>query len=95
MSHLSPLLKQATSVRHSSASRYANRLRVLVVDDNPTNREILQDQLANAGIRVAAAHSGACASETARPIAMICVAAKISVNAESPKRNGPMSSPSM
>src|SRR6266851_5174642 len=58
--------QQATSVRHSSASRYANRLRVLVVDDNPTNREILQDQLSNAGIRVAAAHSGAEALTMAR-----------------------------
>jgi signal transduction histidine kinase/DNA-binding response OmpR family regulator len=51
--------QQATSVRHSSASRYANRLRVLVVDDNPTNREILQDQLTHAGFRVAVAESGA------------------------------------
>ncbi len=58
--------QQATSVRHSSATRYANRLRVLVVDDNPTNREILQDQLANAGFRAAAAHSGGEALSMAR-----------------------------
>jgi signal transduction histidine kinase/DNA-binding response OmpR family regulator/HPt (histidine-containing phosphotransfer) domain-containing protein len=58
--------QQATSVRHSRAARYGNRLRVLVVDDNPTNREILQDQLANAGFRVAAAHSGGEALSMAR-----------------------------
>ena len=39
-----------------------------------------------------AAHSGACSSETSRPIAMICVATKISVKADKPNRNGPPSS---
>jgi signal transduction histidine kinase/CheY-like chemotaxis protein len=58
--------QQATSLRNSSGSRHANRLRVLVVDDNPTNREILQDQLTNAGFRVTAAHSGAEGLEKAR-----------------------------
>ena len=39
-----------------------------------------------------AAHSGACSSVTSRPIARICVATKISVNADSPNMNGPPSS---
>ena len=62
--------QQATSVRQGSAARYTNRLRVLVVDDNSTNREILQDQLANAGIRVASAKSGAEALTMARNAAI-------------------------
>ena len=39
-----------------------------------------------------AAHSGACSSETSRPIARICVATKISVNADKPNNDGPPSS---
>jgi hypothetical protein len=41
------------------------------------------------------APSGAWRSETSRLIARICVAAKISVNADSPNENGPPSSDTM
>jgi len=43
-----------------------NRLRVLVVDDNSINREVLLDQLSNAGLRVTATSSGAEALSMAR-----------------------------
>ena len=44
---------------------------------------------------MSAAQSGACSLLTSLPMFKISVAAKISVNADSPKTNGPPSSVSM
>ena len=58
--------QQAGLTRIGETRRLPRDLRVLVVDDNHTNREILQDHLANEGVRVEAAGSGADAIELAR-----------------------------
>ncbi len=62
--------QQAASVQQlGSRARRGNGLRVLVVDDNPANRKILQDHLLKEGIRVATANSGAEALGMARTAA--------------------------
>src|SRR5207249_4943063 len=57
---------QPSGARISENGYRRRAFRVLVVDDNHTNREILQDQLTNEGILTAAAGTGAEAVEMAR-----------------------------
>jgi signal transduction histidine kinase/CheY-like chemotaxis protein len=55
--------------RIGRGARYASRSRILVVDDNVTNLEILQNLLSNEGIRVETAEGGAEALDIARAAA--------------------------